>query len=49
MIKYIDIHSHLGFEDYGRDLGEVIKRMEEFGVATITIGTTARRKRNMPL
>jgi TatD DNase family protein len=39
MIKYVDIHSHLGFDDYGKDLGEVIKRMEESGVATITIGT----------
>jgi TatD DNase family protein len=44
-IKYIDIHSHLGFGDlpaqagYGQDLKEVIKRMEESGVATITIGT----------
>ena len=39
MMKYIDIHSHLGFEDYGQDLKEVIKRMEKSGVATITIGT----------
>jgi len=38
-IKHIDIHSHLGFGDYGQDLKEVIKRMEESGVATITIGT----------
>lgn len=38
-IKYIDIHSHLGFEDYGNDLKDVIKRMEESGVATITVGT----------
>jgi TatD DNase family protein len=38
-IKYIDIHSHLGFEDYGNDIGEVIKRMHENGVATISIGT----------
>ena len=38
-IKYIDIHSHLGFGDYSQDLKEVIKRMEDSGVATITIGT----------
>ena len=38
-IKFIDIHSHLGFGDYSQDLKEVIKRMEDFGVATITIGT----------
>jgi TatD DNase family protein len=39
MIKYIDIHSHLGFGDYGQDLNDVTKRMEENGVATITVGT----------
>ncbi len=39
MIKYIDIHSHLGFEDFGKDLKEVLKRMQDSGVATITIGT----------
>jgi TatD DNase family protein len=38
-MKFIDIHSHLGFEDYGNDVEEVIKRMHENGVATITIGT----------
>ncbi len=38
-IKFIDIHSHLDFGDYGQDLKEVIKRMEENGVATITVGT----------
>jgi Tat protein secretion system quality control protein TatD with DNase activity len=39
-IKYIDIHSHLGFSDYGADQSEVINRMKESGVCTITIGTT---------
>ena len=38
-IKYIDIHSHLEFADYGEDLSEVIKRMHEDGVGTITVGT----------
>jgi len=38
-IKYIDIHSHLGFEDYSQDLKEVIKRMENSGVAAIVVGT----------
>lgn len=38
-IKYIDIHSHLSFSDYGQDLKEVIKRMEESGVVSITVGT----------
>jgi len=37
-IKYIDIHSHLCFEDYGKDQKEVIKRMHETGVATIAMG-----------
>jgi TatD DNase family protein len=38
-MNYIDIHSHLGFDDYGSDQKEVIKRMAEKGVGTITIGT----------
>jgi TatD DNase family protein len=38
-IKYIDIHSHLGFGDYQNDFKDVLKRMENFGVATITVGT----------
>lgn len=37
-MKYIDIHSHLGFEDYGKDLKEVIDRMQKEGVATISVG-----------
>lgn len=38
--KYIDIHSHLGFSDYGSDQAQVLDRMKENGVATLTIGTT---------
>ncbi len=43
-MKYIDIHSHLGFEDlsaqagYGVDKDEVINRMVEAEVGTIAIG-----------
>lgn len=37
-IKYIDIHSHLGFEDYGADKIAVINRMKEYGVGTIAVG-----------
>jgi len=37
-MKYIDIHSHLGFEDYGADKAEVINRMKESGVGTIAVG-----------
>ena len=38
-IKYIDIHSHLGFGDYQNDFDDVLKRMHEAGVGTITVGT----------
>jgi TatD DNase family protein len=37
-LKYIDIHSHLGFEDYGTDQKEVIRHMQEAGVGTIAVG-----------
>jgi len=37
-MKYIDIHSHLGFEDYGADKTEIINRMKEAGVGTIAVG-----------
>jgi TatD DNase family protein len=40
MIKYIDIHSHLNFSDYDADREEVIGRMNDSEVATITIGTS---------
>lgn len=39
MPKYFDIHSHLNFESYDADRDEVIKRLEETGTHTITIGT----------
>lgn len=38
-IKYIDIHSHLGFEDYGTDLRQVIERIQNANIAAITTGT----------
>lgn len=37
-MKYIDIHSHLGFEDYGANKKEIINRMKDAGVGTIAIG-----------
>lgn len=37
-LKYIDIHSHLGFEDYGVDMVEVLRRMKESEVGTIAVG-----------
>jgi TatD DNase family protein len=38
-LQYIDIHSHLNFAAYNEDRGEVIKRMLDAGVSTITVGT----------
>ncbi len=38
-MKYIDIHSHLDFTDYGSDQKDIIQRMKDSGVFTITIGT----------
>ena len=38
-INYIDIHSHLYFKDFDSDRDEVITRMKERGIATISIGT----------
>jgi TatD DNase family protein len=37
-MNYIDIHSHLGFEDYGTNQKEVLKRMRDLGVGTIAVG-----------
>lgn len=37
-MKYIDIHSHLGFEDYGQDKAKVIKHMSDIHVGTIAVG-----------
>ncbi len=39
MPEFFDIHSHLNFPDYDSDRAEVIARMEEKGIATITVGT----------
>jgi len=39
MFNYIDIHSHLYFKDFDSDREEVILRMKEKGIATISIGT----------
>ncbi|MDD4803795.1 MAG: TatD family hydrolase [Candidatus Pacebacteria bacterium] len=38
-MKYIDIHSHLDFADYGSDQKGIIQRMKDSGIFTITIGT----------
>jgi TatD DNase family protein len=38
-LKYIDIHSHLDFADYGADQKDIIERMKDSGIFTISIGT----------
>lgn len=38
-IEYIDIHSHLNFTAFDPDRDEVLVRMKEAGVGTITVGT----------
>ena len=38
-IDYIDIHSHLNFEDYESDFEVVIQRLRDTSTATITVGT----------
>lgn len=38
-MEYIDIHSHLYFKDFDSDREEVIERMKNAGIATISIGT----------
>ncbi len=46
-MKYIDIHSHLSFVDYGTDQKEVITRMRGNEVGTITIGTSLEDSREV--
>ena len=36
--KYVDVHSHLTFKDYDQDLEEVLGRMRDEEVWTITVG-----------
>src|SRR3989344_4321206 len=38
-MKYIDIHCHLDFSDYGNEISAVLQRMKENEVGAITIGT----------
>lgn len=37
-MKYFDAHSHITFKDYDQDLEEVLGRMREHEVGTITVG-----------
>jgi TatD DNase family protein len=36
--NYFDIHSHVTFKDYDQDLTEVLARMEDEGIYTLTVG-----------
>lgn len=36
---YIDVHSHLNFDDYDTDRRDIIDKMNELGIWTITVGT----------
>lgn len=38
MPKYFDIHSHVNFKEYDQDLEEVLQRMQDDSVSTITVG-----------
>ena len=38
-IKYIDIHSHLNLSPLAERKEEILAKMREVGVATITVGT----------
>lgn len=44
--KYFDIHSHVSFSDYDKDRTEVINRMKEKGVASITVGVDFKSSEN---
>ena len=37
-LRYVDIHSHLNFPKFKDDLDEVLDRMKESGVGTISVG-----------
>lgn len=39
MLRYFDVHSHIHEHEYDSDRAEVIARMREAGVQTITVGT----------
>jgi TatD DNase family protein len=46
MPRYIDIHSHLNFPEYDADRSEVIARMKEAGVWTVTVGVDLESSRS---
>lgn len=40
-LQYFDLHSHVSFKDFDDDRDQVIGRMQEKGVGTITVGVDA--------
>lgn len=45
-IKYFDVHSHINFPEYDADRAEVLARMKEKSVWTITVGTNLETSRS---
>ena len=46
ILKYFDAHSHVSFKDYDKDRDEVLSRMQEAQVGTITIGVDVESSKN---
>lgn len=44
-LQYFDLHSHVSFKDFDDDREQVIARMHEKGVGTITVGVDAQTSR----
>ncbi|HEX9608776.1 MAG TPA: TatD family hydrolase [Candidatus Paceibacterota bacterium] len=44
--KYVDVHSHLQFPQFDEDRIEVLARMKDAGVWTLTVGTDLERSRS---
>lgn len=36
--RYVDVHSHISFPEFDHDRGDVLARMEDAGVAAVTVG-----------
>jgi len=45
-VKYFDVHSHVSFSDYDKDRKEVLDRMKDGGIASITVGVDLKSSEN---
>jgi TatD DNase family protein len=45
IVKYVDAHCHLQFDQYAQDREDLIARMREEGIAAIVVGTDAETSR----